>query len=157
MLCRLCQVRASTVRFLRTSYLLPMQPLRHIYVPHLMSSQVFAVGAVNFTTPADLIAAQAAAAATPPPPGQSDADKALTNSVAAAVDLTKALTDSMSKTLQALGYSPSTAPGEIHQHENYKACTARHNQQYQSEAGVCAYLDLPTCDQSADLAILRQN
>jgi hypothetical protein len=68
------------------------------------------MGAVNFTTPADLVAAQAAAAATPPV-GQSDADKALTNSVAAAVDLTKALTDSMSKTLQALGYSPSTAPG----------------------------------------------
>ena len=65
---------------------------------------------MNFTTPADLVAAQAAAAATPPV-GQSDADKALTNSVAAAVDLTKALTDSMSKTLQALGYSPSTAPG----------------------------------------------
>ncbi|BDA40607.1 probable serine/threonine-protein kinase CTR1 at N-terminal half [Coccomyxa sp. Obi] len=72
---------------------------------------VVQVVSVNFTTPADLVAAQAAAAATPAPPGQSEADKALTNSVAAAVDLTRALTDSMSKTLQALGYSPSTPPG----------------------------------------------
>ena len=69
---------------------------------------VGAMRAVNFTTPADLVAAQAAAAAAPPPAfGQSASDKALTNSVAAAVALTRALTDSMSNTLTVLGYSPS--------------------------------------------------
>lgn len=66
---------------------------------------------MNFTTPADLVAAQAAASLVPPV-GQSEADKALNNQVAAAVDLTRALSDSVSKTLSALGYSPSTAPGE---------------------------------------------
>lgn len=93
---------------------------------------------MNFTTPADLVAAQAAAAATPPPYGQTDADKALTNSVAAAVDLTKALTDSMSKTLQALGYSPSTAPGNA----------SRHCQTYDLMNDTCADMSflLPSSD-----------
>ena len=64
--------------------------------------------AVNFTTPADLIAAEAAAAINTPP-SPTDADRAILNSVAAATNLTKALTDSMSQTLNALGYSPSMA------------------------------------------------
>lgn len=64
--------------------------------------------AVNFTTPADLVAAQAAAAISAPP-SPTDADRAVLNSVAAATNLTKALTDSMSQTLNALGYSPGMA------------------------------------------------
>lgn len=65
------------------------------------------VAAVNFTTAADLIAAEAAAAVNAPP-SPTDADRAILNSVAAATNLTKALTDSMSQTLSALGYSPGT-------------------------------------------------
>ena len=69
------------------------------------------VSAVNFTTPADLVAAEAAAAINAPP-SPTDADRAVLNSVAAATNLTKALTDSMSQTLNALGYSPSMAGAE---------------------------------------------
>ena len=65
------------------------------------------VTAVNFTTPADLIAAEAAAAVNAPP-APTAADQAVLNSVAAATNLTRALTDSMSQTLSALGYSPGT-------------------------------------------------
>ncbi len=65
------------------------------------------VAAVNFTTPADLIAAEAAAAVNAPP-APTAADQAVLNSVAAATNLTRALTDSMSQTLSALGYSPGT-------------------------------------------------
>lgn len=60
---------------------------------------------MNFTTPADLVAAEAQAAINAPP-SPTDADRAIINSVAAATNLTKALTDSMSQTLSALGYSP---------------------------------------------------
>ena len=68
-------------------------------------------GAVNFTTPADLIAAQAAAAAAPPPAfGQSQSDQALTASVAQAVALTRALTDSINSTLGVLSGPPGSAP-----------------------------------------------
>ena len=65
------------------------------------------VTAVNFTTPADLIAAEATAAVNAPP-SPTAADQAILNSVAAATNLTRALTDSMSQTLSALGYSPGT-------------------------------------------------
>lgn len=72
-----------------------------------MTSHKSVLAAVNFTTPADLIAAEAAAAVNAPP-SPTDADRAILNSVAAATNLTKALTDSMSQTLSALGYSPGT-------------------------------------------------
>ncbi|KAK9832049.1 hypothetical protein WJX81_002111 [Elliptochloris bilobata] len=56
---------------------------------------------VNSTTPENLAAAAASSPAT-------SSDAALTASVSAAVDLTKALTDSMTKTLQALNASNSS-------------------------------------------------
>jgi len=64
--------------------------------------------AVNLTTPADLVAAEATAAINAPP-SPTDADRAVLNSVAAATNLTKALTDSMSQALNAFGYSPGSA------------------------------------------------
>ena len=75
--------------------------------PHQATPEDRTVTAVNFTTPADLIAAEAAAAVSAPP-APTAADQAVLNSVAAATNLTRALTDSMSQTLTALGYSPST-------------------------------------------------
>ncbi len=66
-----------------------------------------ATAVVNFATPEDLIAAEAAAAVSAPP-SPTNAERAILNSVAAATNLTKALTDSMSQTLSDPGYSPGS-------------------------------------------------